>query len=300
MDTPDTGTRPGSPVVPDWLTTEVWPFPTRRLTVAGRGVAVTDVGEGPVLLFCHAGQWSFLWRDLVAALADRYRCVTFDPPGFGLSDRVPADDLTLEMVGEVIGGIIDDLDLRDVTLVMHDLGGVTALAAAASRAERVVALAAVNTFGWRPSGVLFRTMLTVFGSAWMRGLDGVTGFLPRAASTRLGVGRHLDRRSRAAFRRGMDARARRGMHRLFAAARRSPDVYRDAELAHRSLAGRPLLMVFGAWGDYLRFRRRWRVLYPSAREVTVPHGLHFPMSDDPRLVADAIAGWHLEVVGPRR
>ncbi len=292
--------HPVSPLVeptrPDWLGPDVWPFPRHALDVGGARITYTDVGVGPTLLFCHAGMWSFIWRDVITRLQSDFRCVAFDPPGSGLSERVATADRTLAAVRDTTTAIIEHLDLRGVTLVMHDLGGVAALAAASPRADRVSGLVAVNTFGWRPRGLVFRGMLALFGSAWMRGLDAATAWLPWAATTRVGIGRHLDRASRRAFRRGMDREGRRTMHRLFASARRSPRVYDAAETAlDEALADRPLLAVFGAWGDYLRFRPQWRRRFPQAREVTIRRGLHFPMCDDPDATAQAIAEWHREV-----
>jgi haloalkane dehalogenase len=228
------------------------------------------VGTDPVLLFCHVGMWSFIWRDVIARLQTGYRCVTLDVPGSGLSDRVPADHQTLATARDAVGAVIDHLDLRSVTLVLHDLGGVAGLAAGATRAGRIRGLVAANTFGWRP-GPLLRGMLAWFGSSWMRGLDAATAWLPAASTTRLGVGRHLDRPSRRAFRRGMDRAGRGTMHRLFASAGHSDDVYRQADLALTDrLADRPVLTVFGALGDYLRFRPRWRRQFPPSTRQPCP------------------------------
>lgn len=284
---------------PDWLPPAVWPFETVTIAVSGSRVAVTDVGVGPTLLFAHAAQWSFLWRDVMLQLSDRFRCIAFDPPGFGLSDRVPTERQTLAAVRDTVGEIVDHLDLRGITLVMHDLGGVSALAAAAERPDRFEGLVAANTFGWRPSGVLFRPMLAVFGSVWMRELDAYTAFLS-AATSWFGVGRHLDGRSRKAFRRGLDRPARRGMHRLFKSARKSPEIYEAVDVAvHERLQQLPLLTIFGSLGDYLVFQPKWRKRYPDCEQVEVPWGMHFPMSDNPTLVADSIAAWHDRAVGPK-
>src|SRR5262249_13625542 len=54
---------------PPWLPESVWPFPASGLEAGGGTIAVTDVGQGPVLLFVHTGTWSFIWRDLLARLS---------------------------------------------------------------------------------------------------------------------------------------------------------------------------------------------------------------------------------------
>jgi haloalkane dehalogenase len=45
---------------------------------------------------------------------------------------------------------------------------------------------------------------------------------------------------------------------------------------------------YGQFNDPLRLQRRWKTLYPNARQVKVPHGNHFPMCDNPQLVASAV------------
>jgi hypothetical protein len=125
-------------------------------------------------------------------------------------------------------------------------------------------------------------MLALFGSSWVRGLDAATAWLPAASTTRLGVGRHLDRPSRRAFRRGMDRAGRGTLHRLFASAGHSDDVYRQADLALTDrLADRPVLTVFGALGDYLRFRPRWRRQFPPSTRQPCPGVCTFPCATTP-------------------
>ena len=148
---------------PYWLPETVWPFETSALEIEGSRIAVTDVGKGPVLLFVHTGFWSFIWRDVMLRLSDEFRCVCFDAPGTGRSDRLPLADITLERASRVLTEIIRTLDLRDITLVPHDLGGPSGIAGCAPVADRIRALCGVNTFGWRPSGFAFR------GHAWPDG-----------------------------------------------------------------------------------------------------------------------------------
>lgn len=261
-------------------------------TPAGR-VAVTDTGLGPTLLLVHVGMSSFVWRDLLRELTPHFRCVTLDAPGNGRSERPGEAGTTLAAASLAVGAVIDQLDLRDITLVVHDLGGPAAIAAAADRAERIAAIVGVNTFAWKPTGIGFRTMLAVMGSAVMRELDALTGWLPAAASTRFGVGRHWGPAVRKAFRTGFDREARRSIHRYLADARRADALFDVIEQALRgSLADRPLMTVFGQFNDPLKFQPRWKELFPDADQRIVPRGNHFPMCDAPADVASWIRAWH--------
>jgi pimeloyl-ACP methyl ester carboxylesterase len=282
---------------PEWLDERVWPFPLYALDVDGRRMVYTDTGgDGPVLLMVHVGLWSLLWHGLIADLSDRYRCITLDVPGSGLSDPAPA---RLHGASDAIGELIDHLDLHDVTLVVHDTGGWATFATLGSRptrAERVAGLVAINTFGWTPRGLL-RTALRLFGSAAMRETTTRTGLLAWASATGFGVGRHWDRATKRAWRRGLrDHDRRRFPHHMFADAAHDRAASAAAERGVALLGDRPAMTVFGRFGDYFRFRRHWRELRPDMHDVTVPWGLHFPQSDNPALVAKAIDAWHTSTV----
>ena len=273
---------------PKWLPIETYPFEIRALGAEEQRIAYTDVGRGPTLLFVHTGMWSFVWRDVIDLLRSDFRCVSLDAPATGLSGGTPRTHATLRQAAARITVLVDALGLDDLTLVFHDLGGPAALLAAAGWPPgRVRRLVAVNAFGWQPAGPLFRGMLGLMGSAPMREIDALTGFLPRITSTAFGVGRHLDRAARRAFRAGVDHRGRRSFHRYLRDARR-PDIYPDIEAATVALRTRPLLTIFGERNDPLHFQPQWKERFPDTTGVVVPRGNHFPMCDAPPLVADAI------------
>jgi pimeloyl-ACP methyl ester carboxylesterase len=132
-------------------------------------------------------------------------------------------------------------------------------------------------------------MLTLMGSATARASDAKLGWLPRLTSTTFGVGRHWNRADLAVFRAGIDPAARRAWHRYFRDARAADDLYAELDTGLPALlADRPLLTIFGQFNDPPRFQRRWRALNPNVHQVKVPRGNHFPMCDNPELVASAL------------
>jgi pimeloyl-ACP methyl ester carboxylesterase len=281
---------------PYWLPETVWPFETSALEIEGSRIAVTDIGKGPVLLFVHTGFWSFIWRDVILRLADEFRCVCFDAPGTGRSDRLPVGDITLGRASRALTAIIQALDLRDITLVVHDLGGPSGIAGSAPVADRIRALCAVNTFAWRPSGFAFRGMLGLMGSRLIREFNAYTGILPRITVGSFGVGRHMDEASRRAFLSGIGTQGLRSFHSYLRDARKADMIY---ERVHNVLTGPfrslPLLTIFGERNDPFGFQPRWKQLFPEAQQVVVPKGNHFPMCDAPGLVANSIRSWHQEL-----
>lgn len=284
---------------PGWLSGNVWPFQNFAIEVNDAQIAFVDVGprDAPAILFVHTGTWSFIWRDVITRLANDFRCIALDAPGTGLSEPVPPRAITLENSASAVAGLIEGLELENFTLAVHDLGGPAGLAGAARSSAQVRGIAAINTFGWKPSGTMFRSMLALMGSAPIRELDVMTGFLPRITATTFGVGRHFDQASRDAFRAPLDAQGRRAFHRYLNDARKSDLLYAEVGSA---LAGRfanlPILTIFGERNDPLGFQPRWKAMFPDAQQIVIAKGNHFPMCDAPDLVADAIRTWHRERV----
>lgn len=235
---------------PEWLPESVWPFQSFGLEADDSVLAVTDVGEGPVLLLVHTGTWSFIWRDLIAKLSADFRCICFDAPGSGRTQDAPGTTISLATASRAVAFVIEQLDVEDITLVAHDLGGVAGLAASSRTPERIRGIVGMNTFAWKPSGTALRTMLTMMGNGFIREVDVVTGFIPRLSSTSFGVGLHLDGPSRQSFVAGMGTRGRRSFHNYLRDARGCAGLY--DEIA-RALAGPlsrlPLLTVFGERND---------------------------------------------------
>ena len=125
-----------------------FPFEPHYREVDGLRLAHVDVGEGPPVLFFHGSPaWSFVWRRVLPPLLDAgYRCIAPDHAGYGRSDK-PLDPgwYTLARHVELSGSIVDDLDLRDVTLVVHDWGGPIGLSLALARPERIARLVVLDT-----------------------------------------------------------------------------------------------------------------------------------------------------------
>jgi haloalkane dehalogenase len=92
--------------------------------------------------------WSFYYRNLVLALRDSYRCIVPDHIGCGLSDKPPQTlyDYSLKSRVDDLEALLDHLGLREnLTLVVHDWGGMIGMAFAARHPGRVKRLVISNT-----------------------------------------------------------------------------------------------------------------------------------------------------------
>lgn len=284
---------------PSWLPESQWPFQTSLLQANGLSVAVTEVGKGPVLLFVHTGQWSFVWREVMERLSADFRCICLDAPGTGQSPRVPNSEITLQNSSRAVEAVIRGLNLQNIALVVHDLGGPAGIAAAARTPERIRGIAAINAFGWRPSGGKFRGMLGVVGSAFVREFDVLTEFVPKLSASAFGIGRHLGEQSRNVFRDGMKQGRVRAFHYYIKDALNCDSLYMELANAFAGpFRGLPFITIFGERNDPLGFQPRWKELFPHTRQVVIAKGNHYPMCDDPDLVANSIRAWHRDSVIP--
>ena len=108
-----------------------------------------DEGAGGETILCLHGEptWSYLYRKLTPPLATRYRVVAPDMVGFGKSDKYSElEDYSFGMHYDKLLGLIEALDLQNLTLICQDWGGLLGLTLAANQQERFARLVVLNTF----------------------------------------------------------------------------------------------------------------------------------------------------------
>jgi pimeloyl-ACP methyl ester carboxylesterase len=82
-----------------------------------------DFGDGRPIVFVHSGAATHdLWEHQVYHLSDRFRTVTYDHRGVGMSDK-PRSGYTVDRLADDLSNLIAVLDLNQPTLVSHGLGG---------------------------------------------------------------------------------------------------------------------------------------------------------------------------------
>ena len=125
-----------------------FPFAAHYREVQGLRLAHLDEGHGAPVLFMHGEPtWSFLWRHVIGPVRDAgFRCVAPDLAGFGRSDK-PTDIgwYSYERHVELAATLLEDLDLRGATIVVHDWGGPIGLRLAVDHAERIERLVILDT-----------------------------------------------------------------------------------------------------------------------------------------------------------
>ncbi|MFC7044128.1 alpha/beta fold hydrolase [Halobacteriaceae archaeon GCM10025711] len=267
--------------VPAWVDREAYPFDSRFVNLDAGRVHYVDEGDGRPVVFCHGNPtWSFLYRDLVAGLRDEYRCVALDYLGFGLSEKPPRWTYRPAAHAQVFEAFLDELDLEDVTLVVHDWGGPIGLSYAVRNPEAVRAVVVTNSFMWPVEDDRhFRLFSSLVGGP---------------------VGRALIRRRNAFATTVMKlafadrSRLTPAIHRQYTAPFPTPDSRKGtwvfpreitgssrwlASLWERrdALAGTPALLVWGLADRAFRVAelRTWEGLFPDAETVAFEDAGHY-------------------------
>ena len=103
--------------------TKAWLASGRHVSVEDKQVFVVECGSGPALLLVHGFPTScYDWRGVMDVLAPSYRCVAFDFPGFGLSDKPVAYSYSLFQQADVAEALVRALGIDRAHVVSHDMG----------------------------------------------------------------------------------------------------------------------------------------------------------------------------------
>jgi haloalkane dehalogenase len=137
----------------EWIDKSEYPFRSNYFKVSAGRMHYIDEGEGEPIVMVHGNpSWSFLYRYLIKGLSKGHRCIALDHIGFGLSDK-PADWSYLpEEHAKNLNLLIDELNLKAITLVVQDWGGPIGLSYAINNPENVKSIIIMNTWMWPVAG----------------------------------------------------------------------------------------------------------------------------------------------------
>lgn len=102
-------------------------FPMHPYGTAAGTMNYVDVGSGPPIVFVHGNpSSSHEFADVIAEVRPTNRCIAPDHIGFGTSDKPTDWDYLPASHASNLAGLLDRLDLRDVTMIVGDWGGPSA------------------------------------------------------------------------------------------------------------------------------------------------------------------------------
>ncbi|WP_322013243.1 alpha/beta fold hydrolase [Paraburkholderia sp. J12] len=291
-----------------------YPYAPHYIDAPGFRMHYVDEGppEGTVVLCLHGEPtWGYLFRSLIASLRGVYRVVVPDHMGFGRSDTPQNRSYWLQDHIDNLERFVLALDLRDITLVLHDFGGPVGMGLAARHPERIGRIVSVN--GPTPFGqasAFDRLSANAEVSPWFRWivkaeaagrLDAVLGELGFNILSTLklnGFENHAvitDAWLRAygsRFATPADCAGAIGWARGFAIGAHRFEV--PDEAARRAIAARPALAIWGMADRTLHsghFLPLFSELFPDAWVHRLPGAGHYTFEDAPEAIAASITAF---------
>lgn len=124
-----------------------------ELDIKGQLLKVKEDGSGPPLLFLH-GAGGSNWSPMLKLLAEQYRVIAPEHPGFGRS-KTPDWMMSVGDLAFFYLDVLEVMGLRDVHLAGHSLGGWTAAEIAIRNTSRLTSLTLLAPAGCRSDEVPF-------------------------------------------------------------------------------------------------------------------------------------------------
>jgi haloalkane dehalogenase len=124
-----------------------FPYAPHYVDIKGVRVHYIDEGKGETILCLHGEpSWSFLYRKMIKIMSVKHRVVAPDFIGFGRSDKfTEREAYTFQMHKETLKDFIRKLNLKKITVVVQDWGGLIGLATVADMPESFARLVIMNT-----------------------------------------------------------------------------------------------------------------------------------------------------------
>ncbi|MCX2739217.1 alpha/beta fold hydrolase [Pontibacter anaerobius] len=278
---------------PKWIDSILYPFAHHTLEVTGGRMHYVDEGEGNPIVFVHGTPtWSFVWRQQIKSLSRNYRCIAADHIGFGLSEKPTDFAYTPEAHADNLEQLIEYLQLKSITLVMHDFGGPIGLRYALRHPEKTKNLITLNTWMWSLEEEKKITKISRF----MAGGLGKFLYLQMGFSTKvlLPLGyherKHLTKDIKQHYLKPLSTPTNRRGTWAFAKALHQSNPYFASLWQQREKMKSINKLIL--WGEKdkllpLHFLKRWQQEFPEAKVIKYKAG-HFVQEERGGEVADAI------------
>jgi haloalkane dehalogenase len=273
----------------DWT---LFPFESRWFDGAGPRIHYVDEGKGRAVVMFHGNPtWSFLYRKVIKELRSQFRCIAMDYPGFGLSERPSGYGYTSAEHAQVIGKLVDHLELDGFIVVGQDWGGPIGMTVALERASRVAGMVFANTWYWPAQGSL-RTFSLVMSSPPAQWLilhrnSFVNFIMPRSVAT------PMDPQVFKIYQNVQPTpEARRGVAEFPRQIRLArPMLERLVSNAPTALGNKPIELVWAmkdpAFGNEAVLAR-WQRDFPSANLTKIADANHYIQEDAPQAIAAGV------------
>ncbi len=284
-----------------------FPFESKFVEVKGSKMHYVDIGHGDPILFLHGQPTSsYLWRNIIPYLQTKGRCIAPDLIGMGRSDK-PDISYTFKDHYEYLLEFIEQLDLKNITLVIHDWGSGLGFHYAHTHQGNIKGIAfmeaIIQTMSWKrfPTNykVIFKLLRTPYVGWFM--LSVLNMFLNKVVPD--SIVRKLTSEEFEHYKAPFKTIASRKPVRMWPT---QIPIDGKPDFTHE------VISAYGEWLLETEIRKLCIYAHPGAiikeREITfieknykntrmvdIGEGIHYLQEDNPHAIGEAISQWYGEI-----
>lgn len=281
---------------PAWLQEE-YPFQNNFLEIDGNKLNYVDEGakdQGDPILMVHGNPtWSYYYRNLIKEFSKTNRVIAPDHIGCGFSDKPQDYEYMLENHISNIEKLVSKLELKNITLVVHDWGGAIGFGLATRHPDLIKKIVILNTAAYTcdyipPQINICRT--PILGEAVIRGFNAFAG-----PATHMAVEKPLSKNVKKGYLLPYNNYKNRIATAKFVTdipMKKSHRSFKTLEAVELGLSKItcPKLVLWGrkdfCFNDY--FLNRWRDIYPEATYKIFEDAGHYVIEDESEAVIKEI------------
>jgi pimeloyl-ACP methyl ester carboxylesterase len=279
-----------------WIDTDEYPFQSNYFTTDYGRVHYIDEGEGDIILFVHGTPtWSFLYRNYIKTLSKQYRCIAMDHLGFGLSDKPKEFVGTPQEHAKNLNNLIKHLNLKNITLVVHDFGGPIGLSYAISYPENVIRIVMFNTWLWETKEDMDAQNIDRMLHSWLGNFLYLnTNFSPtillkKAFHNKKNLSKKVHNHYKKPF---PNKRSRYGLLNIGKSLIGSSGWYGELWQNVEEIKHKPVLILWGKHDEFIKMKNleKWKSCFSNLRIIVFDSG-HFVQEEEPDKSIENIISW---------
>lgn len=270
--------------IPQELKNE-YPFQSHYMDIGNNKLHYVDEGQGEVILMLHGNPtWSFFYRNLAKHFAKTHRVIVPDHIGCGLSSKPQDYEYTLKKHIDNICRLVEELQLKNITLVVHDWGGAIGMGLATRHPELIKKMVVMNTAAFRSLEIPARinVLRNPLGEWFIRKFNGFAG-PATVMATKKGLSPLVKKgfvlpydnfESRIATAKFVQDIPMSETHPTY-------NTLKDIEEKLTTIKA-PVLLLWGE-KDFcftMNFQKKWLQFFPEAHTVTYPEAGHYLIEDE--------------------
>jgi haloalkane dehalogenase len=262
-----------------------YPFESHFFKIEKNNLHFLDEGSGEAILMLHGNPtWSFFYRNLTKYFSKNYRVIVPDHLGCGLSDKPQDFSYTLNEHIKNIEKLVLKLDLKDITLIVHDWGGAIGMGLATRHPTLIKKIVVMNTAAFISSDIPTRINIlrNPFGEWAIRQFNGFSYPATFMSTTKklspiIKKGFTLpyhDFESRIATAKFVQDIPMEETHTSYSTLKNIENKLSDLKV--------PMLFLWGE-KDFcftMKFLKRWQEFYPQAKTRIFENAGHYLIEDE--------------------